>query len=176
MYYIYHIEGVKIGCTKNLKRRMREQGFVNYQILESYDDITIAAERERILNIEYGYGWNPSQHYKKITTAATIEQKRKGGNSHVLSGHIINLGKEFGNKRKISGEWDRIRMIGTSIGTKLISKPIIAFDKKSGDVVGKYKSISEAGRELGIKHPNIVVVLKGRQKSAKGYTFKYEEN
>lgn len=174
MYYIYHIEGIKIGCTKDLKRRMKDQNFKSYEILESYDDINIAAERERELSIQYGYGWNQSQDYRRITTAATLEQKREGGISNVLSGHIVKLGKEGGNKRKNSGEWDRIRMIGTSIGTKLISKPIIAYHKNSGDIKGEYKSLSEAGRELGIKVPNIVVVLKGRGKSAKGYTFQYK--
>lgn len=175
MYYIYHIEGVKIGCTKNPKRRIvKQQGFKKYEILESHEDIEIADERERLLNIQYGYGWNPSQSYRRITTAASIEQKREGGNCHIKSGHIIKLGKEEGNKRKISGEWDKIRMMGTNIGTKLLSKPIIAYDKNNGNIIGEYKSVSEAGRQLGIKVPNIVVVLKGRQKSAKGYTFQYK--
>jgi hypothetical protein len=174
MYYIYHIEGVKIGCTNNLKRRIKQQGYINYEVLESYDDIEIASERERVLSIQYGYGWNSSQHYKKITNAATKEQKRQGGVVNVLSGHIHKLGKELGNKRKLSGEWDVIRMKGTKIGTKLLSKPVIVLDK-NGNKVARYDSVSEAGRKLGIKPPNITVVLKGRQKTAKGYMFQYEK-
>ena len=38
-YYIYHIPGVKIGCTSQLKIRMRKQGFTEWEILESYRNI-----------------------------------------------------------------------------------------------------------------------------------------
>ena len=55
MYTIYHIKGVKIGCTKHLSRRMKEQGFTEYEILEVHDDIEIASKREIELQNEYGY-------------------------------------------------------------------------------------------------------------------------
>jgi hypothetical protein len=54
MFTLYHIPGVKIGCTKNLKRRMREQGFTEYEILETHADIDIASKREIELQEEYG--------------------------------------------------------------------------------------------------------------------------
>ena len=44
MYYIYHIKGIKIGCTKHLSRRMREQGFDEYEVLETHNDIDIASK------------------------------------------------------------------------------------------------------------------------------------
>jgi len=55
MYQIYHIKGVKIGCTKHLSRRMREQGFTEYEILEVHNDIETASNREIELQKEYGY-------------------------------------------------------------------------------------------------------------------------
>lgn len=57
MYTIYHIPGVKIGCTMNLRRRMNEQGYDDgdYEILEVHDDIDIASRREIELQKEYGY-------------------------------------------------------------------------------------------------------------------------
>jgi hypothetical protein len=54
-YYIYHIEGVKIGCSTNPKKRVKEQGYTEYQIVESHSDIGIAADRELELQKEYGY-------------------------------------------------------------------------------------------------------------------------
>ena len=34
MYYVYYIKGIKIGCTKNLKKRVeQEQGYKDYTIL-----------------------------------------------------------------------------------------------------------------------------------------------
>jgi hypothetical protein len=55
MYYIYHIPGVKIGTSINPKRRVRSQGYTEYKILEVHTDIKVASERERELQIEYGY-------------------------------------------------------------------------------------------------------------------------
>ena len=54
-YYIYHIQGVKIGCTSDLKTRMRDQGFNEYEILETHTDIYEASKRELELQEEYGY-------------------------------------------------------------------------------------------------------------------------
>ena len=56
MYYIYHIKGVKIGCTTNPKIRIiKRQGFTEYEILETHSDIDIASEREMELQEQYGY-------------------------------------------------------------------------------------------------------------------------
>jgi hypothetical protein len=54
-YYIYHIPGVKIGCSKNPKQRVKTQGYSTFQILETHTDIDIAADREIQLQKQYGY-------------------------------------------------------------------------------------------------------------------------
>ena len=46
MYYIYHIPGVKIGCTNDLDKRMSDQGFTNWEILETHEDGWVAGDRE----------------------------------------------------------------------------------------------------------------------------------
>lgn len=56
MYTIYHIpEGSKIGCTDNLRRRMKRHGNPDYEILEEHTCIHEASERERELQKQYGY-------------------------------------------------------------------------------------------------------------------------
>ncbi len=55
MYYIYHIKGIKIGCTNNIQRRMKQQGFVEYEILEEHEDMETASKREKELQKQYGY-------------------------------------------------------------------------------------------------------------------------
>ena len=55
MYYIYHIPGIKIGCTTNINARMSDQGFTNWEILEEYNDGWLAGDRELQLQKEYGY-------------------------------------------------------------------------------------------------------------------------
>ena len=55
MYYLYHIPNVKIGCTNNPKRRIKSQGYTDYEILETHDCIDTASKREKELQDEYGY-------------------------------------------------------------------------------------------------------------------------
>ena len=57
-YKVYHILGKKIGCTKNVKKRVeKEQGYKpgEYEILFETDDIKEAAKAERTLQQDLGY-------------------------------------------------------------------------------------------------------------------------
>ena len=57
-YKVYHIPGKKIGCTKNIKKRVeQEQGYKpgEYEILFETDDIKEAAKAERTLQKDLGY-------------------------------------------------------------------------------------------------------------------------
>lgn len=56
-YYIYHIPNVKWGCTINLKRRLKEDGYKEsdvVQVIEVYDIITATMVIEK-LNKEHRY-------------------------------------------------------------------------------------------------------------------------
>jgi hypothetical protein len=55
MYYIYHIPGVKIGCSMYPKRRVKVQGYTEFEILEQHIDEDVAAKREIELQKQYGY-------------------------------------------------------------------------------------------------------------------------
>ena len=46
------------------------------------------------------------------------------------------------------------------------------FDKKTLEFVGEFESMSEAARFLNISSGGISSVIKGKQKSYKGYIFK----
>ena len=47
MFYIYHIKGIKIGCTNDLKRRVEQiQGYKDYEILATTDSIKEASNLE----------------------------------------------------------------------------------------------------------------------------------
>ena len=86
MFTLYHIPGVKIGCTKNLKRRMREQGFTEYEILETHTDIDIASKREIELQEKYGL----------IEKFSKIEYKQS----------VINASKSDGGWKKGRIPWN----------------------------------------------------------------------
>jgi hypothetical protein len=109
MYYIYHIKGVKFGCTDNPEYRVKKQGYTEYTIHETHTDIYLASDREQELNREYGYPIDKVKYYQ-IVGIATDEGRRKGGEiagkisgqKNIDSGHISNLGKIYGaeNGRK----------------------------------------------------------------------------
>jgi hypothetical protein len=91
MYYIYHIPGVKIGCTLYPKKRVKAQGYNIFEILEKHTDKNIAADREIELQKQYGYPvdlvkYNQTNYVQMGKTAGdlavrrgTIEKARKMG-------------------------------------------------------------------------------------------------
>lgn len=79
-YYIYHIPKVKIGCTNNINRRIREQGFTDYEVLEIHTDKDVAGQREFELQKQYGYkvdGIRYSESVKRINKASKISALTK---------------------------------------------------------------------------------------------------
>jgi hypothetical protein len=95
MYYIYHIKGVKIGCSTDAKRRVKQQGYTEFEILESHVDIDTASKREVELQSEYGYN---------VDTKA-----------QVYSNQFSNMGKKangIGNKIMIE---NKIGLFGVPI-------------------------------------------------------------
>lgn len=68
MYYIYHIEGIKIGCTKNYPSRCIEQGYTTYELLETHNNINTANSREQILQEEYGYGSDNRTYIQAVSS------------------------------------------------------------------------------------------------------------
>lgn len=89
-FYIYEIQGVKIGCTTNVEHRMKEQGyeFSDAIILEEHTCIYTVSDREIELQKENGYPvdtipyWKAVQNRRKWTGNEhnwTKEASRKGG-------------------------------------------------------------------------------------------------
>ena len=80
MYYIYRIPRTnKIGCTKNLKKRVEEQqGCFNYEILYKTEDINEASDKEIELQKKYGYKLDRIPYNKlKIHKMGEIHQTSK---------------------------------------------------------------------------------------------------
>ena len=123
-YYIYHIPGVKIGMTKNLKERLRQQGYTldDASILETHNDMIECAKRERELQKQYGYKVDNLAYtsvyaengYKTTSKKEWKDIARMGG------------GTGAGGKATMAGEHgERIRSMGgsaSSKGDKFMSK------------------------------------------------------
>ena len=66
VYYIYHIAGIKIGCTSDLIKRMSDQGFTEWEILEEHTDIYEVSDREIELQKQYGLPVDKVPYWKNV--------------------------------------------------------------------------------------------------------------
>ena len=65
MYYIYHIQGIKVGCTKNpAKRIIVQQGYTDFEILAKTKCIDEASKLEFEWQNKFGYK-NDARTYKQ---------------------------------------------------------------------------------------------------------------
>lgn len=80
MFYIYHVPGVKIGCSQNIKKRINAQKFSHYEILEEHYDVFEASNREIQLQKQYGYKVDNIPYWmslERITKAQKISEQTK---------------------------------------------------------------------------------------------------
>ena len=172
MYYIYHIPGKKVGCTKRLEQRLKEQKLKlsDCDRIITTSCIKKASQIELELQIEYGYKVDAVNYEKMYEFSKkgkrdnlTFEDRSRGGKAH--------------KGRKISEEYKEIFKKNfkkaSDAAIEKTSTPVIAYDK-FGNFIGEYKSTHDAGRELNIWQQNICHVLKGRIKQTGGYTFQYK--
>lgn len=76
MYYVYYIKGIKVGCTKNLKKRVEEeQGYKNYSILFKSNDIKKASNAERYYQELLNYKIDVNT-YEELTNKKSIKKNK----------------------------------------------------------------------------------------------------
>ncbi len=66
-YFIYHIPKVKIGCSINPSKRVKAQGYEDFEILEVHTDIELASNREQELQRQYGYKVDCTSYSQSIS-------------------------------------------------------------------------------------------------------------
>ena len=97
MYYVYYIKGIKIGCTKNLKKRVeQEQGYKDYTILFKSKDIKKASNAERYFQEQLGYKVDLNT-YENLTNNKTKTKKMIKKTNHTVTFKVekSNIDKEF---------------------------------------------------------------------------------
>jgi hypothetical protein len=131
------------------------------------DDVDIASDMERELNIRDGYGWNKSKDYRRVLT---LVDKAKGLGAKVqIENKIGMFGYSIEERQKLNAS---IAHKGGNVTKERYSKPIDMFDYKTGKYICSFNSKSEASKEL--KLSNIGSVLKGTRNHSGGYCFKYK--
>jgi hypothetical protein len=112
-YKIYHIPGVKIGMTKYIESRIRQQGFKEYEILEEHEDEAVAEVREVELQRQYNYPVN-GKYSKTVRHHLTHEDRVRGGkNSPFGTFEVCSKGglkggqtnKESGHMSRLGSQW-----------------------------------------------------------------------
>ena len=191
MYYIYHIPGVKIGCTTRPKSRVSQQGYSSYEILETHDCIDRASERELELQKEYGYKVDTTPYwkvYKQREQTRSLEACKKGGlirgNTHKknntgICGLTPEQRKEYGRLGAIAQSIEA-KSKGGKIGGKLSKdkgKPVLMIDKYTNKILKEFPAVATAARFLGKRENKIRAVISGEKyrHSAYGYKWKYKD-
>jgi hypothetical protein len=98
------------------------------------------------------------------------------GNKNVISGHLNKISKLGGLANVTSGNLDKIRYKGGKSTKDKFSKPIIAFDKITGEFVAEYSSAKEASRILNKPAVDILKAVKGKRKTMYGFIWKYKDS
>ncbi len=110
MYYLYHIPKRKEwGCTKYLDKWIKTLGYTISGVdrIITAGNINKAANMEKQLNIEYGYGWSERHDYRvvcKMNKPFDKKSQSKGGitqSSKIIKcPHCNKIGKGM-----IMGRW-----------------------------------------------------------------------
>jgi hypothetical protein len=162
MYNLYHIKGVKWGCTKrSVKRRVWEQGYSIDDVCEIIEikDLKEASNMEDNLNIKFGYKRDPNKYnerdysYLASLSPLTKKDKSKGG-------------KTAGKNKVNSGLWKEIQ----KISNKKLKKPVLQLDL-NGNIIKEYPSRREAEYKTGIQ---IHHCLQKRCKTSGGFIWKFK--
>ena len=166
-YYIYHIIGIKIGCTMYPKHRIgKAQKYNNYEILEIHTDIKIAADREIELQKQYGYKIDK----KRYDNLFTIEQLKKGGINSAKSKK--SKGEFFGGKTGGTREnMLKAAEIGRNAMIEKYGIKINAYDYQTKEFIKSFPSMSQAAKELNCQVSNVSKTLKGERNRTKNYFF-----
>ena len=170
MYSIYHIEGVKIGVSKNVKRRMKQQGYDTYKILEEHTNVYEVSDREIELQKQYGYKVDTIPYWKTLKNGVTeraIIAKKRNGKLAKESGNLLKASKKAGQHAVVSGQLAKL--------SENKKKSILQYDR-DGNFIKEWDFIKKAGIELGLHATAISRVCKGKFKQTGGYIFKYKED
>ena len=129
-YSVYHLPQFihpdgrigKVGCTSydDPRKRAIEQSYTfnDFEVLEQYEDIYVASDREIELQKEYGYPVDKIPYWQSVQNRYKFTKKdsAKGGRASIanmrsyLTKEILsNAGKAGGRKHVESGHLERIR-------------------------------------------------------------------
>lgn len=171
-YYIYHIKGVKIGCSVNPTKRVKQQSYTEYEVLETHTDIDIASVREKILQKQYGYRIDDTPYKQSFTMQKSADCSAAGKKGGSIAGKItaeLKIGVHNPEKRKeysqlgikalyekySSAELKQIRLKG-SIKRRKLTTEQLQFIKDNWS-----QSINQFDRPVGKLSQRAIAIILG---------------
>lgn len=159
-YYIYHINGVKIGCTSQIEKRMYVQGFTNYEILEEHTDIYLASDREIELQKQYGYPVDTKPYYLNASMVLARDQASYN-NSNKSNFRTKEYRKLKSEQAKIQ-DLTKFNLAGSKSGK---SRRNITFEQAQ-EIRSKWKfrvyTSKMLAKEYGITNAAVKAILQNR--------------
>lgn len=157
-YYIYHIPNVKVGCSTEPDKRVSDQGYKEYDILDITPCMDEADDLEVFWQKHLGYkvDRNPYSLSKSNRRVWNDDDRRKSTATLKKRGFFKTWYKK-GNAARIRG--------------------CIALDKQTEKPVKYFNSISDAARWVNKEGKTSVIsaCCKGKKPSIYGYKWKYTD-
>ena len=136
-YYIYHIKGKKIGVSTEPKIRVKRQGEIEFEILETHTDIYKVSDREIELQKQYGYKvdkvpyWKTYEQRKKYRTKENCSKGGKvGGKTTGAKAQKEKIGF-FAHNEKLTPEELYIQRTKGAVKKRVLNQQQIDFVKST---------------------------------------------
>lgn len=201
-HFIYHIFNKKIGCTNNVKVRMRTQHIKEgeYEILEEHTNAKVASIREMELQKQYGYRvdnvpyWKTIKNQKKSSTPQARKKARANTDYKAIvektdykawvAAMDYKIREAKIDRKKVAAKIDWKKKVANTDyelrnnnqnfkDSRLkIIKPINQYSLE-GTFIKRWNSITEAAEAVNGNTTNIGTCCKGRQATSYGYKWEY---
>lgn len=116
------------------------------------------------------YGWNNFGHF---VLYRNIPIKIAKNMEEMLIREHMSHDSRFGYNKTYGGELEIPTEELLKLKTEQFGKPVIRFDKNTGEITGLYESVKSAGRITGIDHSYIIKVCKCEREAAGGSCWCY---
>jgi hypothetical protein len=83
--------------TERLEARLRDQGYTISDCceFEYYDDENIAADREKELNIKFGYPWSDGQDWRRVKGLSLKKIGENNGRAKLTEQDVIQIRNKY---------------------------------------------------------------------------------
>jgi len=171
MYVVYLIPGKKVGGSKRVEERVKEQGYTEYKILEICNSEEELSEREIFWQEKLGYRKDPMSYSK-------IKEWAKKGHTEEVSERRVQTWRQT---VAVSEEYKNCLLNVHKMNTPeakakkaaIHKKPIVQLDMQN-NIIREWDSATDASKVLDFSLECIRMACKGKIKSSQGFKWKFK--